>query len=75
MRDESLPISKKLGIRPQHDVVLVHPPLGFALADLPDGAVLHGTETVPTEPADVTVAIVVLCDDQLHAGQAIVAPF
>ncbi|HVB04691.1 MAG TPA: DUF3052 domain-containing protein [Acidimicrobiales bacterium] len=56
MSDEPLAISRKLGIKTGHRVVLVHPRDGFALADLPERATVEVAGSAPAAPADVVIA-------------------
>jgi hypothetical protein len=45
------PLARKLGIKPGHRLMLVDPPEGFAIPELPDGVTL-----VERGPADVIVS-------------------
>lgn len=53
------PLPRKLGVKPDHHVLVDDPPPGFVLAPLPDGAVLH-QRPVPDVPYDV---VLMFCPD------------
>ncbi len=56
------PLPRKLGIKPEHRVLLVHAPDGFDLGALPPGVTVIRTDRLPVdEPADVTL---VFCRDR-----------
>ena len=58
------PLPRKLGVKPEHRVVLVGAPTGFDLGPLPPGAHVEPVPagaTVPAGAADVTV---VFCPDR-----------
>lgn len=59
------PLARKLGLKPEHRLVLRHAPRGWEIADLPPGVQTGGE----VETADVVVAFY-----RAHAGLAAGAP-
>jgi hypothetical protein len=53
------PLPRKLGVKPEHRVLLENAPDGFSLGELPPGAVVHRRASGP-EPYDV---ILLFCAD------------